>query len=113
MTKPKLFIGSASESLAIVKALEDELRDVAMIERWDVDTFRPGHYTLEELTRIMKEVDFAVFVLGQEDVTESRGSATFSPRDNVIFEAGLFTAVLGRERTFYVVDKAGTKVPSD
>ena len=52
-------------------------------------------------------------MLGQDDVTESRGSATPSPRDNVIFEAGLFTAVLGRERTFYVIDKAGTKIPSD
>jgi hypothetical protein len=38
---------------------------------------------------------------------------TSSPRDNVIFEAGLFTAVLGAERTFYVVDKGGTKIPSD
>lgn len=113
MTKPRIFVGSASEGRGIVDALESELRDVARIERWDVDIFRPGHFTLEELTRAVEQVDFAIFVLGREDVTESRGSATPSPRDNVIFEAGLFTAVLGRERTFYLVDKSGTKIPSD
>lgn len=113
MGKPRLFIGSAAETRAIVDALEGELREVASIDRWDVDVFRPGHFTLEELTRAVREVDFAIFVLGRDDTTESRGKTTASPRDNVIFEAGLFTAVLGRERTFYVVDKAGTKIPSD
>ncbi|MDX1545502.1 MAG: nucleotide-binding protein [Rhodothermales bacterium] len=113
MPKPRVFLGSASESRAIVDALEAELRAVAVIERWDVDIFRPGHFTLEELTRAVNEVDFAIFVLGQDDVTESRGAVVPSPRDNVIFEAGLFTAILGRERTFYVVDRSGTKIPSD
>jgi len=113
MAKPRVFVGSAAETRGIVDALEAELRDVAFIERWDVDVFRPGHFTLEELTRAVRQADFAIFVLGREDVTESRGTTTPSPRDNVIFEAGLFTAVLGRERTFYVVDKAGTKLPSD
>lgn len=113
MSKPCLFVGSATENKGIVNALESELREVAVIERWDVDVFRPGHFTLEELTEIVKKIDFAVFVLGQNDVTESRGKATPSPRDNVVFEAGLFTAVLGRERTFYIVDTAGTKIPSD
>jgi hypothetical protein len=113
MAKPRLFIGSAAETRGIVDALEDELREFATVKRWDVDVFRPGHFTLEELTRAVREVDFAAFVLGRDDTTESRGKTTPSPRDNVIFEAGLFTAVLGRERTFYIVDKAGTKIPSD
>jgi hypothetical protein len=113
MAKPRVFLGSAAETRGIVDALEAELRDVAFIERWDVDVFRPGHFTLEELTRAVRQVDFAAFVLGGDDLTESRGKTTPSPRDNVIFEAGLFTAVLGRERTFYIVDKAGTKIPSD
>ena len=113
MVKPRVFIGSAAETRGIVDALETELREFASIDRWDVDVFRPGHFTLEELTRAVREVDFAIFVLGRDDTTESRGKTTPSPRDNVIFESGLFTAVLGRERTFYVVDKAGTKIPSD
>ena len=113
MVKPRIFVGSASESRGIVDVLESELRDIAIIERWDIDIFRPGHFTLEELFEATKKVDFAIFVLGQEDVTASRELVVPSPRDNVIFEAGLFTAILGRERTFYVVDKSGTKIPSD
>jgi predicted nucleotide-binding protein len=66
MTKPRLFIGSASESRSIVDALEEELRDKALIERWDVDIFRPGHFTLEELKRIMKEVDFVYLYLARK-----------------------------------------------
>ena len=114
MPVPKLFIGSASESREIVDALESELRSEVHIERWDLDVFNPGRFTLEELTAATAKVDFAVFVLGQDDKTQSRGNqAVPSPRDNVIFEAGLFTAVLGRERTYYIVDKLGTKIPSD
>lgn len=113
MIKPRIFVGSASEGRAIVDALESDLREFATIERWDVDTFRPGHFTLEELTRVLGQVDFAIFVLGRDDVVETRGLVTPSPRDNVIFEAGLFIAVLGRERVFLVVDKSGTKIPTD
>jgi hypothetical protein len=113
MGKPRVFVGSASETLGIVEALEGELHDVARIDRWDLDVFHPGHFTLDELSRAVGEADFAVFVLGRDDLTTSHNVVTPSPRDNVIFEAGLFTAVLGRERVFYVVDKAGTKIPTD
>jgi len=110
---PTLFIGSAKESEAVVDALEAELRDVVTVERWDLDTFRPGRFTLPQLSSAGQRADFAVFVLGQDDRTESRGHAQPSPRDNVIFEAGLFTAILGTERTFFLVDAHGTKIPSD
>lgn len=113
MRKPRLFIGSASETLGIVDALEEVLHDAATIDRWDRDTFRPGAFTLEELTDATRRYDFAVFILGRDDVVESRGRAVPSPRDNVVFEAGLFTAALGRQRVFYVVDAQGTKLPSD
>ena len=113
MEKPKLFIGAASENRFVVDALETELRSVAQIRRWDLDTFRPGHFTLDELNREAADVDFAIFVLGMEDLTVSRERLIPSPRDNVIFEAGLFTATLGHQRTFYVVDKQGTKLPTD
>jgi len=114
MTKrlPKLFIGSASETLALAEALEFDLKDVAQTEVWN-RTFRPGHYTLEELTRKASEVDFAVFILGQEDRTESRGQIVPSPRDNVVYEAGLFAGRMEVSRVFLLVDARGSKIPSD
>lgn len=114
MNKPTLFIGSARESIAIVDALALGLRDCAQITRWDVGgAFRVGEFSLESLLNQVEMSDFAVFVLGQDDRTESRGESLPSPRDNVIFEAGLFTSALGRSRTFFVVDSRGTKRPSD
>jgi predicted nucleotide-binding protein len=43
-----------------------------------------------------------------------RGFAAVAPRDNIIFEAGLFTGTLGRARTFLVYCR-DTKIslPSD
>jgi hypothetical protein len=71
---------------------------------------------LLELTR---EVDFAAFVFARDDwtgvgVTESSAleSAQASPRDNVVFEAGLFGGVLGMHRTF-ILHAKGAKLPSD
>jgi hypothetical protein len=69
-----------------------------------------------ELTR---EVDFAAFVFAQDDWTASSpqassqpGSGQASPRDNVVFEAGLFGGVLGMRRTF-ILHASGAKLPTD
>jgi hypothetical protein len=58
-------------------------------------------------------------VFAQDDwtgvgVTESSAleSAQASPRDNVVFEAGLFGGVLGMRRTF-ILHAKGAKLPSD
>jgi hypothetical protein len=71
---------------------------------------------LLELTR---EVDFAAFVFAQDDWTSATvpesaapASAQASPRDNVVFEAGLFGGVLGMRRTF-ILHANGSKLPSD
>lgn len=109
---PRLFIGSATESLSFAQALEFELQDVASTEVWN-RSFRPGHYTLEDLIRKASEVDFAVFILGQEDKTDSRGQIVPSPRDNVVYEAGLFAGRTEVSRVFLLVDERGSKIPSD
>ena len=41
-----------------------------------------------------------------------KGSGQASPRDNVVFEAGLFGGVLGMRRTF-ILHARGSKLPSD
>lgn len=109
---PKLFIGSASETLDIADALEFELKNVASTEIWD-SAIRPSHFILDELVRKASEVDFAVFILGQEDKTDSRGKIEPSPRDNVVYEAGLFAGKLGVARVFLLVDTRGTRIPTD
>src|SRR5262245_54557950 len=55
-------------------------------------------------------------IWGPEDKTESRFVETPSPRDNLVFEAGLCIGRLGRKRTFLLVptlDEKALKIPSD
>jgi hypothetical protein len=58
--------------------------------------------------------DFAILILTPDDAVTSRDAESFGPRDNVIFELGLFIGTLGRSRTFLLhqADSA-LKIPSD
>ena len=55
----------------------------------------------------------AAFILGREDTTVARSKKSQSPRDNVIYEAGLFTGRIGMSNVFLIVDQNGTKMPTD
>lgn len=86
-------------------------------------SFNPGTTTLERLLELCREVDFAAFVFARDDWTsdtpqtsvpagDPAESGQASPRDNVVFEAGLFGGVLGMRRTF-ILHAKGAKLPSD
>lgn len=114
MGKASVFIGSSSEGLEVARAISEGLECCAEPIIWDEDVFEFGRGYLEELVVELEKHDFAILVLTPDDVTESRGDSQRSPRDNVLFECGLFMGRLGRERTFIVCDR-GTKMklPSD
>jgi hypothetical protein len=102
----------------MLQALTRGLEDVAHVEPWTT-SFNPGTTTLERLIELTREVDFAAFVFAQDDWTinsppasDPSGSGQASPRDNVVFEAGLFGGVLGMRRTF-ILHARGSKLPSD
>ena len=81
---------------------------------WNQGVFNLGHNTLESLERLLADFDFAVLVLSADDIVTSRETTQSAPRDNVIFEMGLFVGVLGSKRTFAVVDRnAKLQIPSD
>ena len=113
-TRPFIFVGSSSEGIAVAKALQAGLADTADITLWNQGIFEPSFGYLESLVNALNLADFAVLVLTPDDVTESRGEDRDSPRDNVIFELGLFIGRLGRQRCFFVHEKkAKLKIPSD
>lgn len=112
--RPAIFIGSSSEGLKIAKGIQAELSPVAEVTVWSQGVFQPTYGYLESLTKALEAADFAVLVLTPDDFTESRGDSAPSPRDNVVFELGLFLGRLGRERTFFVYDNSQPlKLPSD
>jgi hypothetical protein len=113
MTKPRIFLGSSGKQAKLLKALTRGLEEVADVEPWTT-TFNPGRSTLDRLVELSREVDFAAFVFAQDDwtTTDTSDSGQASPRDNVVFEAGLFGGALGIRRTF-ILHATGSKLPSD
>jgi CRP/FNR family transcriptional regulator, cyclic AMP receptor protein len=112
---PCVFIGSSSESLDVAKELKKGIqRNSTSVTLWTDDVFRPSSSAIEDLLTQVKRADFAILVFGQDDAVISRKKKTPAPRDNVIFELGLFMGVLGRPRTLIVKPKRlVTKTPSD
>jgi Predicted nucleotide-binding protein containing TIR-like domain len=118
MDKPRIFLGSSGKQQKLLQALARGLEDVAHVEPWTT-SFNPGTTTLERLLELAHEVDFAAFVFGRDDWTthsppasDPTGSGQAAPRDNVVFEAGLFGGALGMRRTF-ILHASGSKLPSD
>jgi predicted nucleotide-binding protein len=100
---PLLFIGSSSESLAIAKELQAGLEyDPVTVQIWTDGVFGASHFTLEDLEAQLAASDFAVLVATPDDVVSSRGKTGGAPRDNIVFELGLFMGALTRHRTFIV-----------
>lgn len=111
---PRLFVGSSSEGLPVAEALQEALADVADVVLWNQGVFELNYSYLESLLKAIDDSDFAVLALSPDDVAMSRNELSDAPRDNVLFELGLFMGRLGRERSFFVFDKtANLKLPSD
>jgi predicted nucleotide-binding protein len=51
---------------------------------------------LDRLLSAANQFDFAILIWAGDDVTESKGLFKVSPRDNVIFECGLFMGAIGK-----------------
>jgi hypothetical protein len=111
---PSVFIGSSIEGLNVAREVELQLQADALTTIWKDGVFGLGSGTLESLMNALDQFDFAVIVLSPDDLVESRKASFASPRDNVIFELGLFMGRLGRSRTFIVHENdANLKMPSD
>lgn len=112
--KPFVFIGSSAEGLETAKGIQANLDYSVECQIWSQGLFGLSGGTLETLVKSLDKFDFAILVLTEDDITISRSTEQNSPRDNVIFELGLFIGGLGIERTFIVIDrKAKLKLPSD
>ena len=111
--KPKVFVGSSSEQLKIAEVIEVELAKVAEVTSW-TQAFTPGQPTFSDLISLKDKFDFAIIVFSPDDIVESRSIRRAAPRDNLVFELGLFLGSLGDSRVLAVFDKSqDTKIMSD
>ena len=110
----RIFIGSSSEHKDVAEKIQAQLeRDQNLDPKvWDKRTFKLSESYIESLENEMGCADFAVLALTPDDITNFRGGETNTPRDNVLFELGLFMGSLSRERCYGLVE-TNLKLPSD
>lgn len=114
-TKPKVFIISSTEAIAVAQNVEKALtHDDITVRLWTDGVFKVANYTLDDLETELNESDFAVAIAHPDDKVEFREEDWPAPRDNVVFELGFFMGRLGRKRAI-LMEPQGQKVklPSD
>jgi len=112
--RPKVFIGSSSEGEKYAKVMQLLLDRQCEVTIWSQGIFGLSQGTLESLVLAIDKFDFAILLLTPDDMVTSRDETKQSPRDNVLFELGLFVGGLGRNRTYIVYDRTKKiKLPSD
>lgn len=113
---PSLFIASSKESIRIVERLEKAIHcDQCDVQKWaSDDVFEFSKTNIESLVRASETSDFALIIFNPDDRVKSRRKRKWAPRDNVIFEHGLFAGTLTRHRTFFLIpSNIDLKIPSD
>lgn len=113
----KLFIGSSREGLAIAKKmqkiLEEKFADFLDCKLWtDGEIFSLNKGTLDSLTAASRKFDYGILIATADDIRKSRNRKSIIPRDNVMFEMGMFIGSLGLSRAFLLVEKSAT-LPTD
>lgn len=113
--QPKVFIISSVEGLTVARTVEALLQhDPVYAKVWEYGTFRASKYTLESLEDELDDCDFAIAIVQPDDQVVSRGETQNAPRDNVIFELGLFVGRLGRLRSILLEPRGkDVRLPSD
>ena len=114
MRKPQVFIASSSEATETADILQVALSNWSYPEVWTQGFFELTKTTIESLEKNMPRFDYCIFLLTPDDISVVRNEVYQTSRDNVIFELGLSTGILGRGRTFVIKPKTiDVKIPTD
>lgn len=112
--KIRIFIISSAEALEIARTIQNAFEYDFTVVVWTDGVFRASWYPIESLERQLDQSDFAIAVAQPDDITHSRGEASPTTRDNVIFELGMFIGRIGRQRSFLIEPRGEeVKLPSD
>lgn len=117
MRRKRIFIGSSSEELGLADVaksiLEKDFEVVIWNDNvWDTSVFKINQNFLNDLLKASLQFDFGLLLGTTDDKVSYRGNEVLIPRDNVLFELGLFMGRLGLNKCAFVIDKE-LKVLSD
>ncbi len=109
MNKPHAIVFSSRTSYPIAEAVKENLE----LQGFTADTWKENFFDANNtapLNTFLKKLlcfDFAVLVLGADDLRADAesGSTTPVPRDNVVFELGATMARMGTQKTFLLTPK--------
>ncbi len=110
--KARIFIGSSTEGLEIAEHIKAMFNDKYDCYLWTDDIFKFNDSFLFTLLKEASLFDFGILVASKDDSSVIRDKSFLTPRDNVIFELGLFLGRLGASRAF-VIQEIGSKLPTD
>jgi Predicted nucleotide-binding protein containing TIR-like domain len=112
--RPKIFIGSSREALNIATAINTNLQREAECKVWSDGVFGLSLTAVRSLTDRVKRSDFGIFIFSPDDLALIRGNLFSIPRDNLLYELGLFSGALGPERCFFAIPlDSKIHLPSD
>jgi ribulose-5-phosphate 4-epimerase/fuculose-1-phosphate aldolase len=100
--RPRAFIASSSHTLSIAKNIKSKIECVANSSVWTHDMFKTIDSMDKSSSRGFGYNDFAIFILGQDDITKGEDIDSYKPRDNIVAEMGQFAKSIGRNRMFLV-----------
>lgn len=111
----RVLLITSTEALDVARKMQDALaHDDFLVRLWTDDVFKVASYAIESLERTLDDSDFAVAIAHSDDMTLFRGQDWPVPRDNVVFELGMFMGRLGRTRAILMEPREEkVKLPSD
>jgi hypothetical protein len=104
-----IFLGycsSATETAAKIRSFLERLG----LSVFDWTNFQPAGTLYTRIEEAAAQTACGIFLFTSDD--ETSDPAVRAPRDNVIFEAGYFSAAKGKQNTLIILE-AGARVPTD
>lgn len=113
--KTRVFLISSVEALPIARAVHNAFSyDDFDVIPWQEGVFKATSYTLKTLEDEVDKADFAIAIAHADDIVEYKDTDWPTPRDNVVFELGLFMGRLGTDRAILLEPRNNkVRLPSD
>ena len=110
--RPRIFIGSSAEGLSVAERVKNFFSASYDCFLWTDDIFKNNESFLDTLLKSASLFDFAFLIFSADDMELVRDDVFDAPRDNVLFEYGLFLGRVGVDRAYIIAEK-DIKIPTD
>ena len=110
--RPSIFIASTTEALPTARAVKSNFDNEADVDIWTENIFSINESFLSTLLNRSTFYDYAIVVLTPDDEAIIREKKYQIPRDNLLFEFGLFMGRIGSNRAFIIAEE-NVKILSD